>query len=476
MKIFLSYSSTDRDLADRVRLALVAQKHHVFFDRQDLDPGQEYDARIAQAIEHADLFIFLISPESLTEGRYTLTELGIAQRKWNHPDSHVLPIMIRATPLEHIPPYLKAVTILKPAGNIPADVAEEVRRRKTRFPGRLRWIAGGTAVILLFAWLLFGLSGWEKHARQASELLQAARSLEAAGDHASAWSQIQEARAHLAESPLSSILQRSLTREITGQEIDIAVAWLEQMRVQEGQRFSTLVNRLLPALDAAISAAAGERKADLLAHRGWADFLRSRDNAKAAAPEPYYRRALEIDAQNVYAHAMWGHWIAWHHGKMADVQAHFNDAVASGRQRPYVRGMQLVSMRNMRSDEAEAETLRIVYDMQSHQEPVAEDARSDVRSIYYSACGGASRDGTAKLFTSLSGKDHVTLLRNLFFRPNQPDNPDISLRLCLARMEEHAGLSADALKTYQSLYTSLTPRDPRWQPTKSAIARLSRVK
>jgi hypothetical protein len=28
MKIFLSYSSTDRDLADRIRLALVAQKHN----------------------------------------------------------------------------------------------------------------------------------------------------------------------------------------------------------------------------------------------------------------------------------------------------------------------------------------------------------------------------------------------------------------------------------------------------------------
>src|SRR5574338_417110 len=122
MKIFLSYSSTDQDLADRIRLALVAQKHKVFFDRNDLDPGHEYDARIAHVIEHTDLFLFLISPESLTEGRYTLTELGIAQRKWSHPDRHVLPVMIRATPFDRIPPYLKAVTILKPAGDIPADV------------------------------------------------------------------------------------------------------------------------------------------------------------------------------------------------------------------------------------------------------------------------------------------------------------------------------------------------------------------
>ena len=476
MKIFISYSSADRDLADRVRLALVAQKHKVFVDRHDLDPGQEYDARIAQAIEQADLFIFLLSPESLNEGRYTITELGIAQRKWTHPDPHVLPVMVRATPIEHIPPYLKAVTILNPAGDIPADVAEEVRRRKTRFPGQLRWIAGGGAVVLFLGGLLLVLSGSGRHVRQASELLQAARSHETAGDYEAAWSQIQGAHAHLAESMLGSILQPSLAEEVAGRQIDIAIAWLEHMRLHEGHHFSTLVNRLLPSLDEAIATATGEWKADLLAHRGWADFLRSRDNDQAAAPESYYRHALEVDSNNVYAHAMWGHWIAWHHGKLADVQTHFNAALASGRQRPYVRSMQMVSMRNMRANDAEAETLRIVHDMQSHQEPLPEEARSNVRSMYYSACGRASRDDIAKLLMSLSAGDHVTLLRGLFFGPNQPDQPDISLRLCLARLEEQAGLAVDALKTYQTLRASLTPRDPIWQQTKSAIARLSRVK
>jgi hypothetical protein len=38
--------------------------------------GLAYDARIADGIKQADLFLFLISPESVTEGRYTLTELG----------------------------------------------------------------------------------------------------------------------------------------------------------------------------------------------------------------------------------------------------------------------------------------------------------------------------------------------------------------------------------------------------------------
>ncbi|MGZ5126027.1 MAG: toll/interleukin-1 receptor domain-containing protein, partial [Burkholderiales bacterium] len=50
MKIFLSYSSKDRTLAEPVYLALRAEQHAVFFDRTDLPPGEEYDARIREAI------------------------------------------------------------------------------------------------------------------------------------------------------------------------------------------------------------------------------------------------------------------------------------------------------------------------------------------------------------------------------------------------------------------------------------------
>ncbi|MGZ5227201.1 MAG: toll/interleukin-1 receptor domain-containing protein, partial [Burkholderiales bacterium] len=75
MKIFLSYSSKDRTLAEPVYLALRAEQHAVFFDRTDLPPGEEYDARIREAIEDSDLLIFLISPDSLRAGAYTLTEL-----------------------------------------------------------------------------------------------------------------------------------------------------------------------------------------------------------------------------------------------------------------------------------------------------------------------------------------------------------------------------------------------------------------
>jgi formylglycine-generating enzyme required for sulfatase activity len=128
MRIFLSYSSKDRKAAESINLALRAQHHAVFFDRSALSPGHEYDNRIREEIERSDLFLFLLSPDSISSGSYALTELEIAEKTWDHPDGKVLPVMLRPTELERVPSYLRAVTILEPDGNMPAAVADAVYR------------------------------------------------------------------------------------------------------------------------------------------------------------------------------------------------------------------------------------------------------------------------------------------------------------------------------------------------------------
>jgi len=128
MRIFLSYSSKDRTAAESIYLALRAQHHAVFFDRSTLSPGQEYDNHIREEIERSGLFLFLLSPDSISSGSYALTELDIAQKTWDHPDGKVLPVMLRPTELERVPSYIRAVTILEPSGNVPAAVADAVHR------------------------------------------------------------------------------------------------------------------------------------------------------------------------------------------------------------------------------------------------------------------------------------------------------------------------------------------------------------
>lgn len=50
----------------------------------------------------------------------------------------------------------------------------------------------------------------------------------------------------------------------------------------------------------------GARKADLLAHLGWAYFLKQRDGDDSLRPETEYKEALTADADNPYANVFWG--------------------------------------------------------------------------------------------------------------------------------------------------------------------------
>src|SRR6267143_1158251 len=91
--VFLSYSSEQGEAATRIELSLKEDGHAVFRDRSSLPPGESFDARIRAAVEECDLFIFLISRESISQGRYTLTELKFAGEKWGNPAGHVLPVL-----------------------------------------------------------------------------------------------------------------------------------------------------------------------------------------------------------------------------------------------------------------------------------------------------------------------------------------------------------------------------------------------
>ena len=127
LRIFLSHASEDTDIAQKVALALLQEGHEIFFDRNSLSPGVGFIRAIRDQLFEADLFIFLISPAALAEGRYTRTELKLAQEKWPDPSGRILPVIASKTDWETIPPYLTAVTILKPEGNLAAEVVDSIK-------------------------------------------------------------------------------------------------------------------------------------------------------------------------------------------------------------------------------------------------------------------------------------------------------------------------------------------------------------
>lgn len=128
MRIFLSYASEHHRQAEGIAIRLRQDGHDVFFDRQRLEPGKEYDRTIRTEIDACELFVFLISPESVARGSYALTELDMAQRRWPNPSGRLLPVMVSETPLDNVPSYATSVTILQPHGNAVAEVAAEVEK------------------------------------------------------------------------------------------------------------------------------------------------------------------------------------------------------------------------------------------------------------------------------------------------------------------------------------------------------------
>ena len=148
IKVFLSYSSADRPIAERIHIALVAAGYDVFFDRNSLPAGESYDLRILDAIEESDLLIFLLSTESIKEGAYTLTELGFARRKWPNPGGRILPVVIRDFDLDALPVYLRPVTLLEPKGNVAAEVVSAVHELSKR---RWRYAKWGVVALVVLA-------------------------------------------------------------------------------------------------------------------------------------------------------------------------------------------------------------------------------------------------------------------------------------------------------------------------------------
>ena len=160
MRIFLSYASDDRSVAERINLALNEEGHDVFFDRTDLPPGEGYNKLIRDQLRQSDRVVFLLSPASVTPGRYTLTELRFAEQKWPHPQGRVLPVMIAPTDFDDVPNYLKAVNILDPKGDVAAEVASVLARSDAG--GRRRILVLALAFVILatvFTYLIWQGTG-----------------------------------------------------------------------------------------------------------------------------------------------------------------------------------------------------------------------------------------------------------------------------------------------------------------------------
>ena len=216
---------------------------------------------------------------------------------------------------------------------------------------------------------------------------------------------------------------------------DIAMAWLRQARVAASANFTTVSTPLARVLDEGVPRATGSRQADLIAHRGWAEFLRERDEPEHHDPSAFYARALAVDGANPFAHAMLGHWMLWDHQDRAAALAHFDAAVASGRERPWVRYLEIAALKSNSFTDNAAEIVRVANAVRREGGTIDAAIRRDIHSLYYSV----GRDKDDPLLAALPPEEHVTFYRWLFADDLADPKREPSYVLNLVALEEHAG-------------------------------------
>jgi hypothetical protein len=464
--VFISYSSEQGEAATRIELSLKGDGHSVFRDRSSLPPGESFDARIRTAIEESDLFIFLISRESIAQGRYTLTELKFAEQKWGHPAGHVLPVFADATPKDAVPAFLRAVTILRPRGNLVAEVAAEVDRMTAPWWRRMlqprRLVPAVVAVLILAGGAWMGLPSYlerREQTAQAGALVKQSQSQADSGDYANAWKLLEQAHAVApASNEVFEAQERLAMKLLRGAGVNLG-----------GSRgyFEDLVNRMLPVLSRGASGAKGERLANLLAHMGWADYLRERAGVGGLDPAQHYRRALEVDPRNVYAHAMWGFEALKRRGSpaaVAEAKQHFSAALESRREREYVRTLQVSALLQtytnawIEDPERENEAIRVANDMRIDGEtrPKGWGPRSfkgKLWSVYHFGIEGGEKP--PRFLAALPPAEHLSLFRWLF-PENEPKEGGeeywlFHFRFVLAQLQELSGDRTGALASYRLL-------------------------
>jgi hypothetical protein len=296
--------------------------------------------------------------------------------------------------------------------------------------------------------LIFSLSRvWESvsghFARKAEvrQLLATADLQRSGGDYRSSWETLEKA----------ATVQSS--EDVVRHQEDLAMQWLREIQVPEGQTFTSIVSKLAPILTRGTIQSTGMRKADLLAHLGWGDFLRVREGQSDLRPDNYLEDSLKADPSNVFAHTFKGFRILWNHGSVAEASAHFRSAVDSNRDRPFVRTFQFASLFNSSRMDGTAEALRVAAEMVRNSETVPRPFQEKIFQYTY---WDSRQDETIRetYLKALDIQDHLKMFQALYgpgtdskvYRDNE------TLRdFWLATLLERAGRNPEALKKYLSV-------------------------
>jgi hypothetical protein len=104
-RVFISYCSDDADTAATLSRLCEQAGFDTWLDKRDLRPGDDWRAKIDEAVQKCNIFLLLISSATLRgEATSPVEWSSICERRWSGPDVILIPIRLDSVPL---PPFLR---------------------------------------------------------------------------------------------------------------------------------------------------------------------------------------------------------------------------------------------------------------------------------------------------------------------------------------------------------------------------------
>jgi hypothetical protein len=140
--VFLSYASGDAMAVEKLKNALEEAGVDVFFDRDQLKPGDDWEGRLRRNIHLCSLFVPVISQQTLTpDRRFFRVEWNLALEEaqmasFSSDEAFLLPVVIDDTPIDHqaLPARFRAIQCRSLPGGEPTrefvDYVKDLYRKR----------------------------------------------------------------------------------------------------------------------------------------------------------------------------------------------------------------------------------------------------------------------------------------------------------------------------------------------------------
>jgi hypothetical protein len=504
-RIFISYRRDD-SAGDAGRLADHLHRRfgrdRVFLDIDTIDPGTDFVRVLHTSLQETAAVLVVIGPrwtsmrgsdgvprlESATDFVRLEVEAALGR------SIPVVPVLVQGAKMpraEDLPASLASLVTRQAATLDHAEFHDDAERLCDRLAAMIKveeptrwsvmrrwWPAAAVAVIALglTAYLAARAMNRGPGTIEDPAIVERTRSAEALVETAAAQrrrNQYVEALATLAR---AREMAPSAARVREAQE-DAAMEWIRNARVEgDTAKFGEAIAPALTVIDAAVPSATGVRRADLLAHTGWATFLLWRDGDRRLDPADSYREALSIDPGNPFANAMLAHWTLFQdRDAVAAAVKLFDTATRAGRALDTVRDLQWAAYGNSNKPEAEVERVRLANTMRQAGQRLSMREAQSMWGPYYFAMASDRETYRDTLLDAVPPDEYISTLNWAFENYAAKDDARLkTIRYYTALLDAKAGRVVQAVRELRALDKELSGSPGALQDAvQAAIERLS---